>query len=125
MRPDGTGLELYSTGTRNILEVAVSPEMDLFARDNTNDGGGWDVRFHHFTGGDDHGYPRLYKNFADECIPPLADYGGGSGCGAALYRRTLFWPVESRALYGRLGHRRHLSPQRCTDRCDLQRDREA
>ena len=83
VRPDGTGLELYSTGTRNILEVAISPEMDLFARDNTNDGGGWDVRFHHFTGGDDHGYPRLYKNFADECIPPLADYGGGSGCGAA------------------------------------------
>ncbi len=83
VRPDGSGLELYSTGTRNILEVAVSPEMDLFARDNTNDGGGWDVRFHHFTGGDDHGYPRLYKNFPDECVPPLADYGGGSGCGAA------------------------------------------
>ncbi|MFT7632554.1 MAG: putative heme-binding domain-containing protein [Mariniblastus sp.] len=82
VRPDGTGLELYSTGTRNILEVAISPQMDLFARDNTNDGGGWDVRFHHFTGGDNHGYPRLYKNFAEECIAPLADYGGGSGCGA-------------------------------------------
>lgn len=82
VRPDGTGLEVFSTGTRNILEVAVSPRMDLFARDNTNDGGGWDVRFHHFTGGEDHGYPRLYKNFAPECIPPLADYGGGSGCGA-------------------------------------------
>lgn len=82
VRPDGTGLELYSTGTRNILEVAVSPRMDLFARDNTNDGGGWDVRFHHFTGGEDHGYPRLYKNFPAECVAPLADYGGGSGCGA-------------------------------------------
>ncbi|MDG2222822.1 MAG: ThuA domain-containing protein [Rubripirellula sp.] len=82
VRPDGTGLEIYSTGTRNILEVAVSPRLDLFARDNTNDGGGWDVRFHHFTGGEDHGYPRLYKNFAAECVPPLADYGGGSGCGA-------------------------------------------
>lgn len=82
VRPDGTGLEVYSTGTRNILEVAVSPRLDLFARDNTNDGGGWDVRFHHFTGGEDHGYPRLYKNFSPECIPPLADYGGGSGCGA-------------------------------------------
>ncbi len=70
VRPDGTGLELYSTGTRNILEVAISPEMELFARDNTNDGDGWDVRMHHFTGGDDHGYPRLYKNFADECVPP-------------------------------------------------------
>ena len=82
VRPDGSGLEIYSTGTRNILEVAISPQMDIFARDNTNDGGGWDVRFHHFTGGEDHGYPRLYKNFADECIAPLADYGGGSGCGA-------------------------------------------
>ncbi len=82
VRPDGTGLEMYSTGTRNILEVAISPLMDMFARDNTNDGGGWNVRFHHFTGGDDHGYPRLYKNFPDECIAPIADYGGGSGCGA-------------------------------------------
>ena len=84
VRPDGTGLEVYSTGTRNILEVAISPQMDIFARDNTNDGGGWNVRFHHFTGGDNHGYPRLYKNFPDECIAPLADYGGGSGCGAVF-----------------------------------------
>jgi putative heme-binding domain-containing protein len=82
VRPDGTGLEIYSTGTRNILEVAISPLMDMFARDNTNDGGGWNVRFHHFTGLEDHGYPRLYKNFNDECIQPLADYGGGSGTGA-------------------------------------------
>ncbi len=29
----------------------------------------------------DHGYPRLYQNFADEIIAPLADYGGGSGTG--------------------------------------------
>jgi len=82
VRPDGSGLAIHSTGTRNNLEVAISPTMDLFTRDNTNDGGGWNVRFHHFTGLDDHGYPRLYKNFADECVAPLADYGGGSGCGA-------------------------------------------
>jgi putative membrane-bound dehydrogenase-like protein len=83
LRPDGTNLELYATGTRNILEVAISPLMDIFTRDNTNDGGGWNVRFHHFTGGfGDHGYPRFYKNFNDEAIQPLADYGGGSGCGA-------------------------------------------
>ena len=58
--------------------------MEMFARDNTNDGGGWDVRLHHFTGSEDHGYPRLYKNFNEECIQPLADYGGGSGCGAVF-----------------------------------------
>lgn len=82
LRPDGTNLELYSRGTRNILEVAVSPTLDMFARDNTNDGDGWDIRFHHFTPLSEHGYPSLFKNFADEIIQPLAIYGGGSGCGA-------------------------------------------
>ncbi len=81
-RPDGSSLEIFATGTRNILETPVSPLLDIFARDNTNDGGGWDVRFHHFTGLDDHGYPRLFKNFGEEIVQPLADYGGGSGCGA-------------------------------------------
>ena len=82
-RPDGSGLEIFATGTRNILGTPISPLLDVFARDNTNDGGGWDVRFHHFTGLEDHGYPRMYKNFGEEHIAPLADYGGGSGCGSA------------------------------------------
>lgn len=81
-RPDGSGLEIFATGTRNILGTPMSPLCDLFARDNTNDGGGWDVRFHHLSGLEDHGYPRLYKNFPEEHIHPLADYGGGSGCGS-------------------------------------------
>jgi putative membrane-bound dehydrogenase-like protein len=81
-RPDGSGLEIFSTGTRNIVGTPISPLLDLFSRDNTNDGGGWDVRFHHFTGLEDHGYPRMYINFADEIVAPLADYGGGSGCGS-------------------------------------------
>jgi putative membrane-bound dehydrogenase-like protein len=83
-RPDGSGIELVSRGTRNILEVAVGPLMEMFARDNTNDGDGWDVRFHHFTGMETHGYPTLYKNFPDEAIKPLNDYGGGSGTGAVF-----------------------------------------
>ena len=83
VRPDGTGLELHSRGTRNILEAAVSPLLDVFARDNTNDGDGWDVRFHHATALGEHGYPTLFKNFTAETIAPLAIYGGGSGMGAA------------------------------------------
>lgn len=92
VRQDGTGLELYSAGTRNILEAAISPLLDGFARDNTNDGGGWDTRFHHFSGLEDHGYPRLYKNFASEAVQPIADYGGGSGCGAAWIAEP-GWPA--------------------------------
>jgi putative heme-binding domain-containing protein len=82
VRPDGTGLELYAYGTRNILEVAMSPLLDGFTRDNTNDGDGWDIKFHHITGVEDHGYPKLFKFFPSEIIKPLGEYGGGSGCGA-------------------------------------------
>ncbi len=90
VRPDGTELQIYSTGTRNILDVAMSPALDAFCRDNTNDGGGWDMRFHHFTGLEDHGYPRLYMNFPDEYIKPLAEYGGGSGCGGCYLNEPGF-----------------------------------
>ena len=93
VRPDGSGLELFSYGTRNILAVPTSPLLDLFGRDNTNDGGGWNVRFHHFSGLDDHGYPRLYLNFPDEIIAPLADYGGGSGCGG-MYLHEPGFPAK-------------------------------
>lgn len=82
VRPDGTDLELYSTNIRNICDIAISPELEMFSRDNTNDGKGWNIRLHHFTDGSDHGYPRLYKNFADEVIKPVLDLGGGSGTGA-------------------------------------------
>ncbi|MFM9059511.1 MAG: c-type cytochrome [Planctomycetaceae bacterium] len=80
-RPDGSGLDLFARGTRNTLEVAVGPLLDMITRDNTNDGGGWNVRLHAFTGLEDHGYPRRYMHFADEIVAPLADYGGGSGTG--------------------------------------------
>ncbi len=82
VRPDGSELEIYTEMTRNICDIAISPTLDLFSRDNTNDGKGWNTRFHHFTSLANPGYPRLYKNFADEIASPLADYGGGSGTGA-------------------------------------------
>ena len=82
VRPDGTKLEAHSLMVRNICDTAISPDLDLFSRDNTNDGKGWNTRFHHHTALADHGYPRLYQNFADEAVRPLADYGGGSGTGA-------------------------------------------
>ncbi len=81
-RPDGSGLEIWGTGTRNNYGVVVGPQLDVFTRDNTNDGGGWDVRFHHLSGMSDHGYPSLWRNFQEEMIAPLADFGGGSGVGS-------------------------------------------
>ena len=96
VRPDGTELELVSRGQRNIYDVAVSPLMDLFTRDNTNDGGGWNVRLSHVPHGAQMGYPSLFLNFSDEIVQPLADYGGGSPCG------SLF--IDEPTLPGELGH---------------------
>ena len=82
VRPDGTGLEVYARGLRNICDIAIDPFMNIFTRDNTNDGGGWDIRVSHIIQSANYGYPSLYKNFNDEIMPPMADYGGGSGTGA-------------------------------------------
>jgi putative membrane-bound dehydrogenase-like protein len=99
VRPDGTELEVYSRGTRNILEVALDPLLNGFARDNTNDGGGWDIRLHHLSGMDHHGYPSLFRNFQDEIVRPLDIYGGGSGCGALFLDEPGFPEGFENALY--------------------------
>ena len=77
IRPDGSEMEVHSWGLRNIVDVSVDPFMNLFTRDNTNDGGGWDIRLSHLHQSGHYGYPSLYLNFPDEIMPPLADYGGG------------------------------------------------
>jgi putative heme-binding domain-containing protein len=82
VRPDGTGFEIVARGQRNIYDVAISPTLDLFTRDNTNDGGGWDVRLSFVPPGAHMGYPYLFKNFPEDMVQPLADLGGGSPCGA-------------------------------------------
>lgn len=93
VRPDGTEMEVYAHGTRNIYDVAIDPFMNIFTRGNTNDGGGWNVRFiaYHQTG--EYGYPSLFKNFTEEILPALVDVGGGSGTGS-YFLDDPRWPVD-------------------------------
>ena len=99
VRPDGTEMEIYNWGQRNILDVCIDPFMNVYTRDNTNDGGGWDIRLSHIHQTGNYGYPSLYVNFTTESLPPLADYGGGSGCGG-MYLHDLRWPAPfGNALY--------------------------
>ncbi|AKD55096.1 DUF7133 domain-containing protein [Spirosoma radiotolerans] len=91
VRPDGTEMEIYSHGMRNIYDVAIDPYMNIFTRDNTNDGGGWNIRFSHQLQSAEYGYPVLFKHFTDEIIPALVDVGGGSGTGS-LYMDEPTWP---------------------------------
>ena len=119
VRPDGSNMEVYCWGLRNILDVSIDPYMNIFTRDNTNDGGGWDIRVSHILQSANYGYPSLYKNFSLEIMPPLGDYGGGSGCGT-MYLHDARWPAPyDNALYtcdwGRSEVYRHnLSPTGAT-----------
>jgi len=93
VRPDGTEMEVFTHGTRNVYDVAIDPYMNVFSRENTNDGGGWNVRFSHHIQTGEYGYPVLFQNFTDEIIPALADLGGGSGTGA-FYMDEPNWPEK-------------------------------
>lgn len=93
VRPDGTGMEVYTHGTRNVYDVAIDPFMNIFTRENTNDGGGWNIRFSHSIQSGEYGYPLLFQHFTDEIIPALVDVGGGSGTGS-LYFDEPNWPAK-------------------------------
>lgn len=93
VRPDGTEMEVYTQGLRNIYDVAIDPFMNIFTRDNTNDGGGWDIRFSHQIQTGEYGYPLLFQHYTEEIIPALAMLGGGSGTGA-LYMDEETWPAK-------------------------------
>jgi putative membrane-bound dehydrogenase-like protein len=82
VRPDGAEVEIVSRGQRNIYDVAIDPLMNLFTRDNTNDGDGWDVRLSHVVPLGNYGYPTLFTHFGEEIIQPLLDTGGGAPTGA-------------------------------------------
>lgn len=91
IRPDGTEMEVYTHGLRNIYDVAIDPFMNIFTRGNTNDGGGWNIRFAHQIQSGEYGYPVLFKHFTEEIIPALVDVGGGSGTGS-LFMNDSRWP---------------------------------
>ncbi len=96
VRPDGAELEVFATGLRNPFAIACDPYMNLYTRDNTNDGAGWDVRVSQLIQTADYGYSQRFANFPDEIMPPLGVYGQGGGTGAlALFDER--WPKPYRA----------------------------
>jgi putative membrane-bound dehydrogenase-like protein len=96
VRPDGTELEVFVTGLRNPFDIGIDPFMNLFTRDNDdNRAGGWDIRVSHLIQGAYYGYSQHYANFPDEIMPPLGQFGGGSGVGN-LYLQDERWPEKFR-----------------------------
>jgi putative heme-binding domain-containing protein len=96
VRPDGTDLEIFATGLRNPFDIGIDPFMNLFTRDNDdNRAGGWDIRVSHLIQGAYYGYSQHYANFPDEIMPPLGQFGGGSGVGT-LFLQDERWPEKHR-----------------------------
>lgn len=93
LRPDGSELETFIHGTRNVYDIAIDPFMNVFTRENTNDGVGWWIRFSHYIQSGEYGYPSLYTNFPEDMLPALGEYGGGSGTGS-LYLQEPQWPAK-------------------------------
>ena len=94
-RLDGTGLEVFSNGTRNHLEPNLDARDNLFTYDNTDDGLGWWTRVTHHIDGGYYGYPWDYHDRTDRMLRPMLDYGGGSPCGGLVYKEDA-WPEKYR-----------------------------
>jgi putative membrane-bound dehydrogenase-like protein len=96
VRPDGTDLEVFATGLRNPFDIGMDPYMNMFTRDNDdNRAGGWDIRVSQLFQGAYYGYSQHYANFPDEIMPPLGQFGGGSGVGV-LFLQDERWPEKYR-----------------------------
>ncbi len=87
VKPDGSGLHVFSRGLRQVSDVAVSPGLDVFARDTAVDDGKWGARFYHLTALLDAGYPSLFLNFPEDALPPLFEAQSGTSGGAVWLER--------------------------------------
>ncbi len=103
-RPDGTGLEVFSTGTRNHLEPNLDDRDNLFTYDNTDDGLGWWTRVTHHVDGGYYGYPYDYHDRHRPHAPPDGRVRRRLPCGAVVLQgRRLAREVPRRRLLGRVG----------------------
>jgi len=96
--PDGANLEIFAHGFRNIYGTAIDTMGNVFVRDNTNDGGGYNVRNYHVVKGAYYGWPFRWRE-GDSKTPPVdvltksRDMGGGSPCGQ-MWLRSSKWPAK-------------------------------
>ena len=91
LRPDGTKLEVYCSGVRNILDVAINAEDEIFTYDNTDEQQ-WMSRVTHMVDGGFYGYPYDFIPRRPYTLWCMADYGGGAATGALCYNEDALPP---------------------------------
>jgi putative heme-binding domain-containing protein len=95
IRPDGSGLEIVSTGERNPLSVALSAVDDIFTYGNDDDSKKWPNSLTYHIVGGHYGYPYQFLSAPQRALPILAGQLGGSGTQAICYNEDGL-PLEYR-----------------------------
>ncbi len=85
IRPDGTGLEVVSTGERNPLSVALSSTDEIFTYGNDDDSKKWPNSLTHHILGGDFGYPYRFSTRSRSSLPIMGGQFGGSGAQGICY----------------------------------------
>ena len=85
VRPDGTGLEVVSTGERNPLSVALTAGDDVFTLGNDDDSKKWPNSLTHHVVGGHFGYPYEFLTAPYRALPIVAGYFGGAGAQGICY----------------------------------------
>ena len=85
IRPDGTGLEVVSTGERNPLSVALSATDEVFTYGNDDDSKQWPNSLTHHIVGGHYGYPYQFLTAPHRALPIMAGQAGGAGAQGICY----------------------------------------
>jgi putative heme-binding domain-containing protein len=85
VRPDGTGLEVVSTGERNPLSVMLSATDEVFTYGNDDDSKKWPNSLTHHTVGAHFGYPYQFLTAPWRALPIMSGQIGGSGTQGICY----------------------------------------
>ena len=85
IRPDGTDLEVVSTGERNPLSVALTDRDEIFTYGNDDDSHRWPNSLTHHIVGGHYGYPYEFLTAPWRCLPVMSGQIGGAGAQAIIY----------------------------------------
>jgi putative heme-binding domain-containing protein len=88
VRPDGTGLEVISTGERNPLSVALTTTDEIFTYGNDDDSKQWPNSLTHHILGGHYGYPYQFLHAPTRALPIVAGELGGAGAQALFYNEA-------------------------------------
>ena len=85
IRPDGTGLEVVSTGECNPLSVALSATDEIFTYGNDDDSKKWPNSLTHHIFGGHYGYPYEFLTAPRRALPIMGGQVGGVGAQGVCY----------------------------------------